>query len=102
MDTEKVRELTLWAANNRECYRKLIDIYLPNMQRRWVKGQYNSTKAITLLEYWYSNYVRKEAKKRTELGYDPKLNPAERKAFAIHFRNYLENEFLKHIKKLKK
>jgi hypothetical protein len=72
------------------------------MQRRWIKGTYDRNKAVKLLEYYYSNYVRREFSKRTEMGYDPKLNIEERKAFAIHFRNKLENEFLKHIKKIKK
>lgn len=102
MDKEKVRELILWAENNQYCYKHLVGEYLDNMKRRWLNGTYDSAKATKLLEYFYSNYVRPTAKKRTELGYDPKLNPQERIVFANHFKKYLEDEFLKHIKKTKK
>ena len=102
MDKIKLGEVISFGENNYTCYKHLVNEYLNNMKRRWLNGSYDRNKTIKLLEYYYSNYVRPEFRKRTEMGYDPKLTPEERKVFAIHFRNYLENEFLKKLKKHKK
>ena len=101
MDKIKVNEVILFAENNYYCYQHLMNDYLTNLQKKKLRGVYDRNKAITLLEYFYSNYVRPEFKKRTGMGYDPKLDPAERKMFATHFRNYLEQEFLNKMKKKK-
>ena len=99
IDRVKVDEVISFAVKTEYCYKHLVTDYLNNMQRRWVKGTYDRTKVIKLLEYFYSNYVRSPFKR--EMGYDPALNVKERQVFATYFRDYLENEFLKHIKKPK-
>jgi hypothetical protein len=73
--------------------------YLPNLQKKVLKGTYDKKLAVKLLVYYYSNYVRPEAMKRTELGYDPKLNPAEREMFAQHFVDSLWDDYLSQVKK---
>ena len=102
MDKIKVNEVIDFAENNYYCYRHLVTDYLGNLQKKKISGKYDRNLAVKLLEYFYSNYVRPEFKKRTEMGYDPKLNPEERKMFATHFRNYLEKEFLNKIKPKRK
>jgi hypothetical protein len=96
IDQIKVDEVISVGENNSYCYKHLINDYLSNLQKKYVRGVYDKEKATKLLEYYYSNYVRREAIKY--LSYDPALNVAERKLFGEHFRDYLYNEFLKNIK----
>lgn len=98
-DKVLVRETIMFAENDERSYRALIDNYLPNLQKKKLKGMYDKEKAKKLLEYYYSNYVRPEMKKPSKYGFDPKLNPAERKMFATHFVEVLEDEY--GLKKLK-
>lgn len=99
INKDKVREAILFAENNQRCYQSLMANYLPNLQKKVLKGVYDKKLAIKLLVYFYTNYVRPEALKKSELGYDLKFNPAERDLFAEHFVDYLWDEFLSQMKK---
>ena len=94
VDAIKVNEVINFSMNDYDTYRRLIDIYLPNLQKKVIAGKYDHDKAIKLLEYHYSNYARPEMKKPRKYGYDPKLNPAERKEYGIYMRDYLYGEYL--------
>ena len=92
----------MFAENDETSYRALIDVYLPNLQKKALRGVYDSKKARKLMEYYYSNYVRPEMKKPRKYGFDPRLNPAEREMFADYFVSELESEYgLKKIKPAK-
>ena len=102
IDTIKVNETINFAMNDYDTYKRLIDTYLPNLQKKVNAGKYDHEKAIKLLEYHYSNYARPEMKKRQKYGFDPKLNPQERKEYGIYMRDYLFGEYLEPmIKKYK-
>lgn len=98
IDDVKVREVILFAENDAASYRALIDVYLPNLQKKRFNGTYDKSKAPKLMEYYYQNYVRPSMKNPRNYGYDPKLNPRERKVFGKHFADVLWNEYLKDIK----
>lgn len=99
VDKILVQETIMFAENDQRSYRALMDSYLPNLQKKKLKGTYDREKAKKLLEYYYSNYVRPQMKNPRLYGFDPKLNPAERKMFATHFVEVLEEEY--GLKKLK-
>jgi hypothetical protein len=99
IDRIKVREVVLFAENDKRCYDALMINYLPNLQKKLLKGTYDKKLAVKLLVYYYTNYVRPEAIKRTGMGYDPKLNPAEREVFAQSFVDYLWDEYLSQTQK---
>jgi hypothetical protein len=94
IDKDKVREVILFAENNPRLYDVLINVYLPNLKKKKKSGKYDSKLAVKLLEYYYSNYVRGEMIKPSVYGFDPKLNPAERKMFAENFVEELETNYL--------
>ena len=100
IDTIAVNEAILITENDSKLYDVLIKVYLPNLQKKLVSGKYDPDKAIRLMEIFYNNYARPRLKSR-EYGWDPKLNPAERAAFAKYFRDYLWEEFLKPLEKNK-
>lgn len=95
IDEVKLREVILFAENDSRLYDILINVYLPAIKKKIKSGKYDSSKAITLMEYYYSNYVRPEMIKPSKYGYDPKLNPDERKAFGKYFRDILIDEYIK-------
>lgn len=99
IDKVLVDETIAFAENDQRSYKALIDVYLPNLQKKKLSGKYDKEKAKKLLEYYYQNYVRPQMKNPRLYGFDPKLNPAERKSFATHFVNVLEDEY--GLKKLK-
>lgn len=100
IDAIAVNEAILIIENDFKMYDVLMKTYLPNLQKKFLTGQYDDEKAIKLLEYFYTNYARPRLKSR-EYGWDPKFNPAERKEFAKYFKDYLYNEFLKPLQKNK-
>lgn len=103
IDKVKVNEVILFAENDYDSYNALIQNYLPNLQKKIKSGTYNKTKAVKLLEYYYSNYVRGYMKMPRKYGFDPKLNPDERKMFGKYFVDSLESDYLNdYKKKLKK
>jgi len=91
IDQDAVRELTLFAENDGRLYNVLMDVYLPNLEKKAKKGLYNKEKAIKLMEYYYQNYVRPQYKR--EFGDDIKLNPESRKSFGKYFIEVLEEEY---------
>lgn len=99
IDKEKVREVILFAENNVRCYDALMANYLPNLQKKVLKGTYDDKLAVKLLVYYYTMYVRPEMIKPRVYGLDPKLNPKERELFAENFVTYLWEEFLSTMKK---
>ena len=99
VDKVKLREVILFADNDEKSYEILTTIYLDNLKRKRLKGNYDKKKSYKLLEYYYSNYVRKEMIKPSKYGFDPKLNVEERKAFGKHYGDYLWEEYIKKIKK---
>ena len=90
IDEVKVREVILFAENDYELYEILRKVYVPYVVKKISKKQYNRDKALKLLEYYYQNYVRPAMKNPRKYGYDPKLNPSERKAFSQYFRAVTE------------
>jgi len=88
-----VEEVIIFAENDSKLYNDLMVNYLPNLQKKVLSGKYDPELAIKLLEYYYTNYVRPYMKMPRNGGYDPKLNPMERKAFAAYFRDKLYNEY---------
>ena len=97
VDKELVREVILFAENNVRCYESLMANYLPNLQKKVLKGVYDRKLAIKLLVYYYSNYVRPEMIKPRVYGLDPKLNPEERLIFAEKIQSPLHLSRLKII-----
>ena len=98
MDKEKVKEVIMFAENDYKSYEALHSTYLDNLRIKKLKGVYDKTKAAKLLEYWYSNFVRPSMKNPRNYGFDPRLNPAERKAFASYFERQLWDEHLKNVR----
>jgi hypothetical protein len=99
MDEWKVNEAILFTMNDYDSYTKLMDIYKPNLEKKVLKGIYDKDKALKLLEYHYKNYARPLMKMPRKYGKDLKLNPAERKAYATYFRDYLWGEYLEPLSK---
>lgn len=97
---ERAEDAIMFAENDYRCYQVLNGTYLPALQKKVLKGVYDKTLAVKLLEYFYTNYVRTEMAKPGS-GYQgaKPLNPAERKYFATHFVDYLWEEHLKDMKK---
>ena len=95
IDNHAIRELILFAENDRKMYDALMNNYLPNLQKKKLAGTYDRAKAVKLLEYYYQLYVRPAYKR---LYGDIKLNPAERKVFGKHFADYLHEKFISKIK----
>ena len=83
LDTEAVRELTLYADNTAELHRRECDI-IRNLAKRIAKGTYDATLAPKLWRYWYDEaakrYVR-EFGTPGERGYGF-MTPAVRQAAA--------------------
>ena len=98
IDKVLVDEVILFAENDYDCYQALINNYLPNLQKKRLNGTYDRPKSIKLLEYYYTNYVRRFMKMPRKYGFDPKLNPPERALLAKYFADFLYNEYLKNIK----
>jgi hypothetical protein len=96
IDAIAVNEAILIIKNDHQSYIALMKTYLPNLEKKFFKGQYDKEKAIKLMESFYQNVARKRLKSR-DYGWDPKFNPAERKAFATYFRDFLHNEFIKKL-----
>lgn len=94
VDKVAVSEVIGFAENNYRLHKILMEVYLPNLQKKKKAGKYDREKAVKLLEYYYQNYIRAEMKKPSEYGWDPKLNPEERKMVARYFRDYLEEEHI--------
>lgn len=99
IDKVKLREVILFADNDYDLYKVLTTTYLENLKRKRFKGTYDKKKSYKLLEYYYSNYVRREMKKPSKYGFDPKLNVEERKAFGKHYGDELWTEYIRKIKK---
>jgi hypothetical protein len=103
VDRQLVDEVIIFAENDSKMYVALMKNYLPNLQKKVLAGKYDPEQAIKLLEYYYTNYVRPSMKLPRNYGFDPKLNPDERKLFAKYFRDKLYNEYgLKEVEKAKK
>lgn len=95
-DEDALQELILYAENDRRLYDILMNTYLPALQKFVKRGTYDATKAVKLMEYYYSNYVRPAYKK--EFG-DVPLSKSDRQKFAQHFLDYLVDEgFLQGVK----
>lgn len=93
VDRQLVDEVIIFAENDSKMYDALMKNYLPNLQKKVLAGKYDPEQAIKLLEYYYTTYVRPYMKMPRNYGFDPKLNPDERKAFAKYFRDKLWNEY---------
>jgi hypothetical protein len=103
VDRQLVNDVIIFAENDAKMYEALMKNYLPNLQKKVLSGKYDHEQAIKLLEYYYANYVRPYIKLPRNYGFDPKLNPAERKVFAKYFRDLLYNDYgLKEALKAKK
>ena len=94
IDKVLVDEVILFAENDSRLYDVLMKVYLPALQKKKKSGKYDKEKAVKLMEYYFTNYIRPEMKKPSKYGYDPKLNPAERKKVAKYFLDQLEEEYL--------
>ena len=89
-DEAAIRELVLYAENDGKLYDVLHKTYVPALQKFIKKGTFDENKAIKLLEYYLTNYVRPSYKR--EFGDDIKLNPNDRKAFAKEILDSLRRE----------
>lgn len=98
IDREKVKEVIAFAENDYDSYKILTTTYFDNLKRKRLNGTYDKAKSGKLLEYYYSNYVRKEMIKPRKYGFDSKLNPQERKMFGTYFANVLWSDYIKNIK----
>jgi predicted TIM-barrel fold metal-dependent hydrolase len=98
IDKAAVRELILFAQNNsKQAYKILIEVYLPNFQKKALKGIFDKQLAIKALGNYYYAQVRVLYKK--EFRADIQLNPAERAEFGAYFLAELWNEYgLKSVK----
>lgn len=94
VDKIKVFEATSFAENDSRMYDILMNVYVPAIKRKIKQGKYDRNKAIKLMEYYYTNYVRPEMKKPSKYGHDLKLNPKERAFFGEYFRDVIEAEYL--------
>lgn len=63
--------------------------YLPALKKFVKRGNFDRDKALKLMEYYWTNYVRPEYKK--QFG-DVRLNPTQRKQFSEYFLSNLESE----------
>ena len=100
IDVTAVNEAILICSNDAKLYDVLIKTYLPNLQKKFISGKYDSEKAIKLLEYFYTNYCKPRLKGVT-YKWDPKFKPTERYEFSKYFSEYLFIEFLKPLEKNK-
>ena len=89
-DSDAVQELVLYAENDSKLYNVLHKTYVPALEKFIKKGNFDEIKALKLLEYYLTNYVRPAYKR--EFGDDIKLNPADRKAFAKEILDSLKSE----------
>ena len=89
-DPDAVQELVLYAENDSKLYNVLHKTYVPALNKFIAKGNFDEMKALKLLEYYFTNYVRPAYKR--EFGDDIKLNPADRKAFAKEILDSLKSE----------
>ena len=68
VDKEKVKEVINFANNDFGSYESLTTVYLDNLKKKRLKGVYDKKKSAKLLEYWYSNVVRKQMKNPRNYG----------------------------------
>ena len=86
---DDVREVVLYAENDHRLYNVLHKTYVPALLKFKKKGTFDRDKALKLMEYYWSNYVRPSYKK--DFG-DVKLDPSQRRAFSDYFLTSLEDE----------
>ena len=98
IDKVLIREVEIFSENDRDVYKALMNIYVPMFSRKIISGRFDKSKAPKGLELWYNNYVRPEMKKMHKYGFDPKLNPAERKFFTERVFKEIWSEHLSKIK----
>lgn len=89
-DPDALQELILYAENDSRLYDVLMKTYLPALQKFVKKGTYDPTKALKLMDYYFTNYVRPAYKR--EFGDDVRLGKSDRTEFAKHFLDYLVDE----------
>lgn len=89
-DPDAVQELVLYAENDSKLYDVLHKTYVPALKKFIAKGNFDEMKAVKLLEYYLTNYVRPAYKR--EFGDDIRLNPEDRKAFAKQILDSLKSE----------
>lgn len=90
VDEDAIRELILYAENDRKMYDILHNTYVPALQKFIDKGTFREAGGIKLLQYYYTNYVRPGYKK--EYGEDVRLNPASRAEFAKQILESLKDD----------
>jgi len=95
IDEIAVDEVINYAWNDRYLYDILINVYLPAVQKKVNKGNFDYEKGVKLMEYYYTNYVRPHMKNPRNYGWDSKLNPQERRYFASYFLDALFDEYIK-------
>ncbi len=88
-DADAVRELLLFAENDSKLYDVLHTTYVPALQKFIDKGVFDETKALKLLEYYFTNHVRPAYKKYYG---DVKLSPTDRKEFSKQILAGLKDE----------
>ena len=94
IDRVAIDEVILFAENDSRLHDVLVNVYLPALKKKKKSGKYDKEKAVKLMEYYYTNYIRPEMKKPSKYGYDSKFNPAERKVVAKYFLDLLESEYM--------
>ena len=91
-----MQELILYAENDSKLHDVLMKTYLPALQKFVKRGVFDKTKALKLMEYYYSKYVRPAYKR--EFGDDLALSKNDRVKFSQYFLDTLiEDGFLEGV-----
>lgn len=80
-----------FAENTYDVYQQLERSYLPAVKRFVKRGTYDETKALKLMEYYWSVYCRPAYKRINKT--DLKLSVSDRQKFAKYFLDILINDF---------
>ncbi len=80
-----------FAENTYDVYQQLERSYLPAVKRFVKRGTYDETKALKLMEYFWSVYCRPAYKRINKT--DLKLSASDRQKFAKYFLDVLINDF---------
>jgi hypothetical protein len=87
--TEEARELFLYAVNNGNLYRRMIENVLDSLEKKIKKGVYDREKAV---DAWY--YVATEASKYYEKDFGYRFSVADRFTVAVDMAEYYEEQIL--------
>lgn len=88
-ETEESRELFLYATNDGDLYRRMINNILDNLEKKIKKGVYDKEKAV---DAWY--YVATEASNRYFKDFGYRFSVTDRFTVAVDMADYYEEQIL--------